>query len=86
MGIQVVPGTPLREWLPGPSGKQDSNTSRLSCTLAISLANRTAGPKSQSWLTMMAASYCRSYVALTKSKAKLTSTPFSCPPAFTLPL
>ena len=69
----------------GLFGKECSNTSRLSCALAISLANRTAGPKSQSWLTMMAASYCRSYVALTRSRAKLISTPFSCPPAFTLP-
>ena len=75
MGTHVVPGTPLREWLPESSGKQDSNTSRLPCALAISFANRTAGPKSQSWLTMTAASYCRSYVALTRSKAKLTSTP-----------
>ena len=37
-----------------PTGKQDSKMSLRSCDRAISFAKRTAGPKSQSWLTMMA--------------------------------
>ena len=34
IGTQVVPGTPLREWLPRPSGKHDSNVSCLFCALS----------------------------------------------------
>ena len=78
--------TPNRPHAAEPTRKAlvTRESSRLFCDLAISLANRTAGPRSQSWLTMMAPSYYRSYVVLTKSKGKLTSAPFSCPPAFTL--
>ena len=32
IGTQVVPGTPLRDRLPGPTGKQDSKTSLRPCT------------------------------------------------------
>ena len=65
MRIHCVPGTP-RCFIDGvfrATGKADWKTSFRYGLFAITLATSTAGPKSESVLTMMATSYRCSYLA-----------------------
>ena len=75
MWIHCVPGTP-RLFFFGvfrATGKADWKTSFRHWLFAIPLATSTAGPKSESLLTMMATSYRFSYVAWIRSIATARS-------------